>query len=356
MSHELLTTFPHDPLLDSNPWVGQRQCSFRFERVDGVTGEVLAELHPIRGASLTHDTTRTIKRQLNMALGTVDTAKIDVISDRILLSMVFPNGSTYPMGRYMFTDQSNELYTSGSLSNVVLNDEMFLVDQQIVTGVLGDNQPTMTVIQQVLNKLPIKYVMEPSSFSAVGAWSAGATRGSILEALAVTGDYFSPWFGNDGLMHWIRSFDPADGRLPDFDWDAHTKVFRAGIVQTSDLITAPNKFVVVSNTPEDPSEAVVGEAVVNPAAPHSVVNRGFEIPEVQDLQISDSVQAAAVAQNLANRQTIFERVQLSTAPDPRHDSYNVIRWQGSLWLELAWSMSLVEGGAMGHLLRKAYGE
>jgi len=356
MSHQQLTNIPHDPLLDLDPWVGQRQCTFRFDRINGVTGEVLAELHPIRGASLTHDTTRTIKRQLNMNLGAVDTARINVISDRVLVFMVFPNGAEYPLGKYMFADQSSEVFTSGKLSTPALNDEMFLVDQQITKGVVGDSDPTMGVIQKVLNELPIKYVMEPSSFQAQGSWTVGAGRGSILESLALTGDYFSPWFGNDGQMHWIRSFDPADGRLPDFDFDTGNQVLRAGIVETSDLITAPNKFVVISNSPVDPSEVVVGTATINPVAPHSVVNRGFEIPETQDLQVSDAVQATAVAQNLANRQTVFERVQLSTAPDPRHDSYNVIRWQGSMWLELAWSMSLVEGGAMGHLLRKAYGQ
>jgi len=354
VSHQLLTTFPHDDLLDLEPWVGQRQCTFRFDRINGVTGEILGELHPIRGASLTHDTTRTIKRQLSMELGVVDSASIDVISDRVLVFMVFPNGTEYPLGRYMFTDESKEVFTSGKLSSPALNDEMFLVDQQITKGVAGNGDPVMSVVQNVLNGLPISYQMEASAFTAVGSWTVGTGRGSMLEALAVQGDYFSPWFGNDGFMHWIRSFDPGDGRLPDFDFDDHKKVLRAGIVETSDLITAPNVFIVVSNVSDDTTNPVVGTASVPPSAPHSAVNRGFEIPETQDLQVANVSQANAVAQNLANRQTIFERVQLSTPPDPRHDSYNVIRWQGSLWLELAWSMSLVEGGAMGHLLRKVY--
>lgn len=355
MSHEHLTTFPEDPILDLDPWVGQRQCTFRFDRINGVTGEVLGQIHPLRGAKLTHDTTRTIKRQLSLSLGVVDTASINVISDRILVYMVFPNGTEYPLGKYMFTDESEQFFTSGTLGDVALNDEMFLVDQQITKGIVGNQAPTMSVVQNVLNGLPISYVMEPSALPSVGSWTVGTGRGSVLEALAKTGDYFSPWFGNDTQMHWIRSFDPSDGRLPDLDFDHGNKVFRAGIVKTSDLLTAPNKFIVISNTPTDPSTPVVGEASVNPAAPHSLPNRGFEIPEVQDLQLADAVQAAAVAQNLANRQTIFERVTLNTAPDPRHDSYNVIRWQESLWLELAWSMALVEGGAMGHLLRKVYG-
>jgi hypothetical protein len=349
-----VTNFPEDPVLDLEPWVGQRQCTFRFDRINGVTGEVLGQIYPIRGATLTHDTTRTIKRQLNLALGVTDAESINVITDRILVFMVFPDGTEYPLGRYMFTDESKQFFTSGLLGSVALNDEMFLVDQQITKGIVGDQRPTMDVVQEVLNALPITYVMEPSALPALGSWSVGTGRGSIVEALAKVGDYFSPWFGNDTEMHWIRSFNPGDGRLPDMDFDHGNKVLRAGIVQTSDLITAPNKFVVISNSPVDPTTPVVGEAFVSPSAPHSIANRGFEVPETQDLQLADAIQAIAVAQNLANRQTIFERVTLSTAPDPRHDSYNVIRWQEELWLELAWSMALVEGGAMGHLLRKAY--
>jgi hypothetical protein len=354
MSHQLLTTFPHDPLLDLEPWVGQRQCTYRFERINGVTGEVLGQLYPLRGATLTHDTTRTIKRQLNLKLGAADSAVVEVLTDRVLVYMVFPNGAEYPLGKYIFTDESKYLFTSGRLADMVLNDEMFLVDQEITTGISSDNRNIASVVQSILSGLPVSFEMEPTDFGSNSAWPIGTGRGSIFEDLATQGDYFSPWFGNDGLMHWIRSFDPADGRLPDFDFDTHFKVLRQGIVETSDLLTAPNKFIVISNAPFDTSTQVIGIADIPANAPHSFANRGFEIAETQDLQVIDATQAQAVAQNLANRQTVFERTTLSTPPDPRHDSYNVIKWQGDLWLELAWSMALVEGGAMGHLLRKAY--
>jgi hypothetical protein len=110
----------------------------------------------------------------------------------------------------------------------------------------------------------------------------------------------------------------------------------------------------VSNASSNPETVTVGTADVPANAPHSIPNRGFVIPLVQDLQLSDSTQATAVAQGLAQRFTVFERVGLTTPPDPRHDSYNVIRWQGENWLELAWTMPLVEGGGMSHLFRKAY--
>ena len=356
-----LTTLPHDPLLDLDPWVGQRQCTFRFNLTNGLTGENLGEITPIRGASLTHDTTRTIKRQLTLSLGVTDTAAINVVTDRVSPFMVFPNGQEYPLGTYMFTDASRQvfssaptgLHTAGGLADVTLNDEMFLVDQPIEKGINGLGSGTTAVIQKVLAGLPITYTLEPSPFQSVESWSVGINRGQILDALSVSGDYFSPWFGNDSKLHFIRTFSPS-AQIPSFDFDLGNKVIREPILETDDLLTAPNTFIVISNAAEDPSSEVVGIATVPVTAPHSAVNRGFVVASVQNLQLSTASQASAVAQGLANRQTVFERVSLTTAPDPRHDSYDVIKWQNELWLELAWSMALVEGGAMNHLLRKSY--
>jgi hypothetical protein len=348
-----LTNFPFDPLLDLAPWVGQRQATYRFRLVNGVTGVEKGDIHPIRGASLTHDTSRTIKRQLQMDFGVYDTSYVDTIQDRVLLYMTFPNGAEYPLGRYMFTDSSRQVFTSGKLANVVLNDEMFLVDQQIITGIDAKNKGVDTVIKRILDDLPIQYRIESASYVAAESWNMGTGRGQVLESLCVSGDYFSPWFDNEGTMRFIRSFDPAT-KVPDFDFDAGNSVLRNSINETDDLLTAPNVFIVISNAANDFSQPVVGRATVPPTAPHSEFNRGFQIPVQFDLQVTDSATATAVANNLANRQTIFERVALNTAPDPRHDSYNVIHWQGDLWLELAWSMALVEGGTMGHLMRKAY--
>ena len=95
-------------------------------------------------------------------------------------------------------------------------------------------------------------------------------------------------------------------------------------------------------------------ADVPATAPNSIPNRGFVIANVQDLQLTDLDQATAVVNGIAQRFTIFEQVSISTPPDPRHDAYNIINWQGEHWLELAWNMPLTEGRAMSHLLRKAY--
>jgi hypothetical protein len=355
----VLTKLPEDPLLDLPPWMGQRQATFRFDLFNGVTGEVLGQIHPLRTAQLTHDTTRTIKRQLNLSLGAEDTAAINKVQDRVAPFMLFPDGSEYPLGIYMFSDASRQVYTSGKLGEYTLNDEMFLVDQPLTVGVGKPSSSPQISVTQVVNEalagLPIHYTTAATSFTTNQSWGIGATRGQVLEALAVSGDWFSPWFDNSGVMRFINSFDPAS-QVPDFDWDAGSQVMRENITETDDLLTTPNEFVVVSNASSDNTIPVFGVYTIPGSAPFSTQNRGFTIAKVFNQPAATSAQAAAMAQNLGIRQTVFERVQINTAPDPRHDSYNVIWWQGSAWLELGWTMSMIEGGVMSHLLRKSYKE
>jgi len=346
-----LTNFPHDPLLDLDPWVGQRKASFRFALTNGVTGEHLGDITPIRGATLTHETSGITKRKLDFKLGIADTAAVNPISDRVDVFMTFPSGVEYPLGRYMWTNDTREVFTSGKLGSSALADEMALVDQQTEVGVNGVGQNVATVVQTIVTGLPVVLDIEASPYISAEAWGVGTYRGAMLQSLSISGDWFSPWFGNDTKLHFIRTFDPAD-KVPDFNFDAGNKVVRKDIIEDDDLLVAPNKIIVISNSAITPDTPAIGIASVPPNAPHSEVNRGFSVPEVVDLQLSDSTQAQAVAQGLINRQAVFSRVSLTTAPDPRHDSYNVIRWQGVNWVELGWSMALVEGGTMNHLLRR----
>lgn len=348
----MLTTLPQNELLDLQPWVGQRSSTFKFKRINGLTGENLGFINPIRNATLSHDTSRTIKRQLNLSLGKEDVADLTPLTDRILPYMVLGDGSVWPLGRYMFTDDTQTVFTSGELANVVLNDEMFLIDQQLTVGYDGTSKTLPRVYGELLEDLPVDFDVETSEFLMAQSWTIGTQRGAILQAVALAGDYFNPWLANDGELHAIRTFNPAD-EVPQFDWDSGNQVYRAGITQTSNILTAPNRFVVVSNT-QASKEQVVGIATVPANAPNSFANRGFYITNTQTLQLSDATQAQAVANGLANRQTLFETVTLQTAPDPRHDSYDVIHWQGALWLELAWTMELREGGRMSHTIRKGY--
>jgi hypothetical protein len=246
---------------------------------------------------------------------------------------------------------------------MVLSDMMFVIDQQIETAFTArnDQRPTFffngtdisVCIQELLKSLPVQFTIEESEFASTDSWAAGTMRGQVIEALALTGGYFSPWFGNDGILHFINAFNPAL-KIPDFDWDVGRQVMRSSITQTSNVLLAPNRFIVISNAPLDSKVPTFGSADVPVNAPHSIENRGFVVPLVTDLQALTGPQCTAIANNLVQRQSIFQTTTVTTAPDPRHDSYNVIKWQDDLWLETGWSMTLVEGSPMTHTLRKAY--
>lgn len=354
-------------ILDIDPWIGQSHATFRFELRDGVNGRFLGEVHPDRTSNptLTHDTTRTIKRQINSVLFTpTESAMIDPLRHRIYVYMEI-GGQSFPLGRYAFIDDATIVTTAGNKLTTTLVDEMIIVDQELDIGFSPRNTKTPAnapialgasdiLIRRLLENFSFTQIIEPTEFYSIGSWAQGTSRAKVLEDLSLDGDYFSPWFGHDYALHVIRSFDPA-GRPPSFDWDDSDKVIRDSIIRVNDLLTAPNRFVVISNRSTlDESSAVYGTYDVPVSAPNSIINRGFIIPKTFSLQIDTAQQAAALAQNIAQRQMIFERVELSTPPDPRHDSYDVIRWSNENWLELSWSLPLVPGAEMRHVMRKAY--
>jgi hypothetical protein len=341
------------PLLDLDAGIGQRSSTFAFTLIDGVTGGPIGQIHPIRTGSLRHDTSASIKRTLSLTLGVADTALIDPVNNRIDVSMILQGGATYQLGRYVFTSSSRDIFSAGNLSTVTLVDEMFIVDQVIESAIGGDGRTVPEVVQDLVEGLGVTLRMEGTPYRSTQAWGAGSSRGQILAALALVGDFFPPWFDNAGILRFIRSFDPA-AATPTFDFDAGNSVIRNPITETDDLLTAPNRFIVISNSSLNNAISSTGVADVPDSAPHSIANRGFVVSAVADTQATDVTHAGAIAANLARRQTVFERVTLSTANDPRHDSYDVIIWNGQKWLEIGWEMALADNGTMSHLLRKAY--
>jgi hypothetical protein len=347
-----LTKFPTDQYLDLPRYRGQRTERFRYEWKNGITNETLGWLTPKKESppQLVHDSSRSIKRSLTLSLGVTDTARINSLTDRVL-PYVEIGGTAYPLGRFMFTDDLSQMSTGGDQGSYTLLDEGFIIDQPIERGVTPLGGVDTTIIS-MLKGLPILTPrIEASSYDAMGGFAAGQTRGQIINTYSFQGDYFPYWMNNDGQFNLVRTFDPA-GEIPDFDFDSNHKVMRNDIARSSTILTATNRFIVVSTASDE--APVYGIYDVPPSAPHSQANRGFYIIEHKSVQLASNSQANAVARSFGLQQTIYERITLNTAIDPRHDSYNVIRFDGSNWLELAWSMELRPGGAMQHTMRKAY--
>lgn len=348
-------------------YVAQRGASFRFDLIDGPSNRQLGELHPLLDSppSLDHDTEATISRKLQgVTLSVADSREINPLTDRIALTMIIAGQWEFPLGRYMFSDVTRARYSQGTITAATLVDEMFLVDQPMTAGFNAANQPVDVAIRRLLDGLPIgEIVIDATSQTSSNSWAAGTSRGSVLTELATVGGLFKPWFNHRNELRAIRSFEPG-AQVPDIDLDSPARVWRDSIAEADDLLTAPNQFVVVSNNTggsysEDGSDKpapppVTGVYNVPSSAPHSQAQRGFALPRIVEAQVSTYAAAAIYARTLGQQQDVYRRVELSTPLDPRHDGYQVIRWDGRLWLETGWSMGLTAGGEMRHKLRRAF--
>lgn len=357
-----LTTQPHNAIIDLDECIGIRTSTFQFHLQDRASGLFIGDLTPyMTSASLGHDTTRLIKRQLTLGLGVVDTGDINPFTDQVAVDMLIA-GESFPLGEYMFTDSNLAVSTGGNQAAVQLVDKMFIVDQEIErsfdpVGPTRSHAATpFTSVSAALTELfmglPIRFRIDPTQFTATGVWTTGARRGQIVDAYTTQGDYFSPWFANTGEMRFIRTIDAASVPAT-FDFDKHRRIIMDTISRRTNALTAANRFIVVSNT--NSSDApVVGTFDIPASAPHSIANRGFVIPSVEDIQLSSRTDANRIARGISLRDTAVEIIEFDTPADPRHDSYDVLRVDDLQWLEIGWSMDLTPGGTMHHIAQRAY--
>lgn len=347
-----LTTKDRNVFLDLTRYVGIRSLSYSFYHYNGVTGQNYGDLNPyITGALLTHDVSRIIKRQMNLSLPVENTASINPLTDRIALYMLV-NGVSFPLGKYMFTDNLQNVSTGGNEADVQLVDEMFVVDQQLSASFSSLDNVTVA-IARLLAGLNLLAEVETSPYQASVSAPIGSQRGSVLETLSVQGDYQTPWMDHNGKFRMIRTIDPAAVEAT-IDFDTDKRIVLDSITRSVDILNAPNRFIVVSNSASANDEEVVGIYDVPPSAPHSIQSRGFVIATVLDVQLADNAQALAAARAIGLRQTIVERATFQSAPDPRHDSYDVVIFENEQWLELSWSLDLAPTGLMTHTITRAY--
>jgi hypothetical protein len=329
----------------------------RFELVDAVTGYT-REINPVidAGARLRHTTQATIKRMLTgIRLNAADTAVFNSVSSRLQLYIVI-KGEEFKLGRYVPSDWAQLRQTRGNQSVAAFYDEGFIIDQQLPNAFganLTGGELVDAALARFLDGYPISYLIEePTEFSTLGSWAAGTRGGQVLDQLALDGDYLSPWFDNDSVLRLRRTFDPAD-EISAFDFDVSRYVIRDQIIESDNLIYAPNRFVVIGNGVTTFDVPIIATADVPSSAPHSIANRGFIVSDVVTRQLTSSAQANAIARQLAQTQTIFQQAELDTLVDPRHDSYDVVRWRGELWQEIKWAITLADG-RMSHTLRRAF--
>jgi hypothetical protein len=358
------TLYRGDPLLDIAPWIGQMASSFRWSLVARQTYAVLGELHPMRDVTpkMTNDPSRTIKRQIsNFVLPPDEASEIDLFQDRVRPELVLEDGRSFPLGVFMFLAPTQNISSRQIPLTTRLVDQGFQLDQGIRTSVSipagGKLTDTMFDVVADGGFASEQIALEDSAVTAGDpiAWPAGTTRTSIIDDLAVLLAWYSPYFNNKGI-YVGRSVDEL-AYAPTLEYlPIESRVYADSIEETTTLLEAPNVYIVL-NSGGAPQE-IAGEYEVPEEAPHSVKNRGFSIVEVVRTQgIEDTSQAEAMARSLALQSPgDFRQVNLKSPPDPRHDTNDLVVWDGELWREVSWSMSMSPGGEMTHALRKVYGQ
>lgn len=348
----------------------QRQASWRFI-LTNQGGDPIGELGVDRDSAptISVDTGRPSKRTLqrvNLPPGEIH--NINVVTDRLQVSMILSDGSVHPQGLYLFTASTHEaLGVPLLIAHEHHAAHLDLIDQTLIVDQLTDQSYTARphtlltdLIQEVLSGLPV--IVEVSSSGVqVGleaiAWPAGTNRLRIVNELAAMLGYHDLYFDNTGIGRLGPMPDPALTDAAEvIDFFSAPRVYRPSLIRSDDLLELPNRFVVIGSGASETS--AVGVYTLPANAPHSIANRGFAVTHSEQLQGMESQDQAYSAAVAISRQYRFahETIDFNSPPDPRHDHYNTISIENVRYLEVAWTMSLQEGAQMQHTARRTYSE
>jgi hypothetical protein len=293
-------------------------------------------------------------------------SEIDVVRWSVKLVMILSDGTEWPQGTFRWADVSRPVVSSkdgfvliGGICSLV--DQLMIVDQQLDRSVSyppGTN--ITTAIAGLLAELPITFNVLSSSAvispeAEAIAWNIGTSRLKVVNDLASMIGYHDLYFDNLGVGQLAPMPDPLVVSGTVLQYPAGQRTFFGTATRSTNLLDLPNRFVVVNNGATQ--VPVYGEYDIPFDAPHSYENRGFFVTHVEQFQgLASNADAQYAAEALGRQWRFpFETVEFSGPPDPRHDHYNIVNFEGDQFLELSHSMSLRDGSDHRHVLRRTYG-
>ena len=338
--------------------IGQLASSVRWDVLGNDLGDAIGVIHPVEGASISHSTGGTIMRQCrNVVLRADEANDLDMFANRVRPVWVLEDGSEWPLGVFYFADRQERRHSTHSLVPVTLSDGgLVLEDLSFRSYGLGpggyvgpamDEVATLAGIDVVERSFTEVRVQEPI------AWSIGTAWSKILGDLAQLAGFYPPHFNNLGVLR-LRATKQLSQAVPDhtYDLDSVSRVVVGSITESDSQLAMPNAHIVVS-TGSMTSE-VSAIAYVDWYAPNSPERLGRVKPEVHQVQgVPDTATAQAMADAYAAAQVAsFREVTFSSAPDPRHDAYDIVKFDGRIYAETAWELPLQPGGEMTHTISK----
>ncbi len=340
-----------EALLDLD--VAARFSTVRWDLLDSSLVRI-GELHPqTLNAFITNDTTRTIMRTLgNLTVRWTEADGINVLTDRLAPYWVLENGDTIPLGIFLFGDASRSRHTRGADLAGTLVDQLHLLDfadGTVVSYAAGVNVSAALIAELTAGGI-IDFTVDPSGvlIAQTVAWAPDVTRLKRMGDLCALAGFLPPFFDARGLCHCRGAPDPA---LATSFLSLDGLAYRGSIVERTDQLDAPNRYIVICSG--STATPIVGVYDIPASVPWSAQNRGFVAAKTVTVSgITDQAAADAMAQSLAAQDGKgFSHIELDSAPDPRHDTFDLVTWDGQIWLETGWTLNLTEGSANHHTLR-----
>lgn len=336
--------------------VPERASKFRLDVLDATLSYIgTLGAQADAPATVENNINRTIKRTLNgVKIPRNVSAAVNPYTDRVRPMMVLENGSEYPLGVFLYADRSRLIDTAGEDHEASLVDQSIILDQGIAQAY---SVPAGTVITTAITTLLattplVSYVVDQTAQQVGSAltWPAGTSLLKIVNDLAALAGFYSLFFDNAGVARVVVVPDLTT-TTPTLTYAKGGRVLRSSIVRSDDALDTPNRYVAVDSS----GSGFSGVWDVPADAPWSAANRGYIVTSTVTVQgLASTSDAAAAAKAAGQQDTSYEHLKFSTPPDPRHDTFDVIEFDGARWREQAWAITLREGTAMKHDLRRVY--
>lgn len=351
----------------------QQSTTFTFDLLDETLVQI-GEIPVMGSASVENNINRTIKRQMSdVTLPPSALDDINMLADRVRPNIIFADGSKYPLGVFVFTDSSMTRETFGTsqfvgadsdsgIASVTLHDQMTLLDIPYDLPIaLRPGTLIADALDVLMNRVSqwspgISWVIPDIDTAIRGTeWFVRPPSTNLLEAMndlgAMAGMY-SVYADNSGVFQFTVVPEIDDD--PAFVYAGGTNVFADSIVESTDLLAIPNRYIVINSALTD--TPIFGMWDVPSEAEYSIENRGRVVPHIDDLQgIDNNTQAIAAAKASATRDaSAYEWVDFDATPDPRHDTFDLVEWNGHNFREQSWRLTLAPGGVHHHELRRTY--
>lgn len=322
--------------------------------------ERIGEVHPVKTVTITNDTSANIFRSARgVVLRQNDLRELNPNTDRLMPVWEFEDGSRrpgysgWPLGVFMFGSRLRDRGTLHSMHETTLMDQGYQLDQEMSKSFgVPAHADVYSKLVELLHYGGITQVEIPPFDQRVRDpinWPIGTRLVQIVRDLCKLGGVYPIWLDNVGQA---RTREPGNLDANDaIDYELDTpasRVIRGRIRENERLLDAPNVYVVVSNGPT--SAEISARAYIDARLPHSMENIGYERPKVIRMQgLADILHAQRIADVLAQTDTSQYMVaEFESTPDPRHDTFDTVRYDGVLYVENRWSLVVAPGGAHIH--------